>query len=942
MSLQVGELVAIVGLDDKPLRQGTDTAMTRLARDTEAAAKAAGDRAGDKLGQGIKDGVEGTPPPDIDEMMPSPDGLNVAGLAMGAAVGAALVAGIGEALDVGAGTDKLAAGLGLSPAESEEAGRVAGSLFAGAYGSSMEEVNTAVGSVISTLSDLGVTGEENVERVTAKALDFATAFDQDVSEAVMQAGVLVRTGLATDVDHAMDLMVRGMQEVPMAMRGEVFPILDEYSVHLAALGFTGEEAFGLIAEAAQGGTYEIDKVPDALKELAIRATDGSTTTADAFDLIGLNAESMASRFVAGGEDARGALDTTIGALLAVKDPAEQARAAVALFGTPVEDLAVSQIPEFLTRLDEMGVGLEGVEGAAAAMGDTLNDNAKTRIEAFKRGALMELTNFLGGSVIPAIEKVVDLVRPLVQAFSELPGPVQMAVVAGAGLKMAWDPVSNMMGTMRGRMDGVNSSTVKGATAVTALAGAWVSYTAMVQEAEERARAFTDTNRELIFGQEEGAITSERLRNQYTALVDGINSVIGDFNGSQAPWDADKRAEMREYIELNTEVAGVLERVVNQGTILADEYGVSEDAALQWLSAQAELGNEFLTGQEAIDAYGAVVEENNGLTHEAVEATQDATQALEDHQNMLRAMVDPLFAMMDAVRDNADAQQELIDLELSGVATEDELTDARRRAAGTALDAELATGDLALAVENGTTSYRTGKESLDRWVESGLLTASAAAEMERQFKIAMRAHDELSARGDIRIGVIADTSSFWGNLAGFGGGPVKEKSRSVGVGDEVDIKRVAAATDDLGESTFVAGKAAAVADKATRSAAEGNERWAKTSRELSGEIVSVRSHVQRLIRDVMALDRLSPTVTIDLDASAFWSEWRQVSSAMQVPRAWQGVPPGTPGTYAEDGSWVPVTYWDRSAEKIENHLYIDGAELTVRTAPHIRKHAQERY
>ena len=49
-----------------------------------------------------------------------------------------------------------------------------------------------------------------------------------------------------------------------------------------------------------------------------------------------------------------------------------------------------------------------VEGAAGRMGDTLSDNAATKIEAFKRGALQGLTDFFGNTVIPGVEELVEV------------------------------------------------------------------------------------------------------------------------------------------------------------------------------------------------------------------------------------------------------------------------------------------------------------------------------------------------------------------------------------------------------------------------------------------------------------------------------------------------------------------------------------------------------
>lgn len=326
-----------------------------------------------------------------------------AGLATGAAVaGVAVAKGFSDALDIGAGTDKLAAQLGLTEAESARFGDIAGSLFADAYGDSMSEVNTAISAVASTFEDLDDTG---IRRVSAKALDLAKVFDLDINDAVNRSGILMRTGLAKNADHAADLVVKAMQSVPPAIRDELGEATTEYSKFFADLGITGEEMFGLFAEADD--KFELDKTGDAIKELSIRATDMSATSIAAYEAAGLNAGEMAADIVAGGETAREAFEQIITGLYEIEDPVIRANAAIGLFGTPLEDLGVNEIPAFLVKLGEIETGIGNVGGAADAMGDTLNDNAATKIETFKREALTGLTNFIGTEVIPDIEELAD-------------------------------------------------------------------------------------------------------------------------------------------------------------------------------------------------------------------------------------------------------------------------------------------------------------------------------------------------------------------------------------------------------------------------------------------------------------------------------------------------------------------------------------------------------
>lgn len=322
-----------------------------------------------------------------------------------AAMGAAFIAGVSKALDVAAASDKMAASLGLSAEESKRLGGISGKLYADAYGDSIETVSGAVEAVISSIGGMRNASTADVQAVTASVLDLATAFEMEAGRAAQIAGQLITTGLARNATHALNLLTVGLQRVPKAVREDLVDALDEYSPFFQSLGLTGEKSIQLLVNASQKGMYGIDKLGDSLKEFTIRATDMSTASKVGFDILGLSQEEMAAKFLAGGQTARGAFDQIITGLRGIKDPVAQSQAALALFGTPLEDLSVSEIPKFLAGLDSTTSTLGQVSGAADRMGATLNDNAKTNLTAFWRTAQMVFVDFLGGKVIPIITSV---------------------------------------------------------------------------------------------------------------------------------------------------------------------------------------------------------------------------------------------------------------------------------------------------------------------------------------------------------------------------------------------------------------------------------------------------------------------------------------------------------------------------------------------------------
>ena len=335
----------------------------RLRDETEDDAGEAGEHAGETFG----------------------DRMSAAIAVAGAAAGAALVAGIAEAIDQDSAVDHLAGQLGATGPVAERYGRIAGELYAGAYGEGFEDVTSAVGVVVSSFKGLENATDETLKGITANALDFADAFEIDIARAASVAGTAVNDGLAIDAKGALDLFTVALQKTPAALRENILDAVEEYGTYFKSFGFSGEEAIGILVGAAQKGQFGVDKLGDAIKESQLLMTDiNAKPVSDAYHLIGLDAATLSAQILAGGDASRQAFQQIVIGLMSIKDPNEQAAAAIALFGTPLEDMNKEKIPEFLAALADAGPALGEVAGATDRLGATLADNASTQLTMFKR------------------------------------------------------------------------------------------------------------------------------------------------------------------------------------------------------------------------------------------------------------------------------------------------------------------------------------------------------------------------------------------------------------------------------------------------------------------------------------------------------------------------------------------------------------------------------
>lgn len=363
----------------------------------------------------------------------------------GAGVGGAMELGM-KSLENGQTFDKLAAQMGATGDLAKEYGTMAGQLYASGLGDSMQDAADAVGLVASSFPVAGFEGEKTVDALAAKAMNFAGIFDTDVATAVQTASQLINDGLAKDGTQAFDLLTSSFQRVPAAMREELPELMQEYGTNFRALGFDGQEGFGLLVSMAGKGKFALDKTGDALKEFTIRGSDMSESTTEAFKKIGADSALMANDLAIGGEQGQHALMKTAEGLLAMEDPAERALTALALFGSPLEDMSVDQIPMFLEGLTGAGDAMAGFDGSLDQAADTMNGGPLAAMQTFGRGLETNLTNMLGDNVMP-------LLGNLSGALEGSEGDLFAAAAGAAGLGGAF----SMVGEAKGTFDSVAES-----------------------------------------------------------------------------------------------------------------------------------------------------------------------------------------------------------------------------------------------------------------------------------------------------------------------------------------------------------------------------------------------------------------------------------------------------------------------------------------------------
>ncbi|MFJ4794015.1 phage tail tape measure protein [Kitasatospora purpeofusca] len=349
--------------------------------------------------------------------------------AVGLAAAAVLTKGFMDALDQGAINGKIQASLGTTPETASRYGKAAGQLYAKGVTDNVEEAAQGISAVMrSGILPPDATNAQ-IESITGKVTDLSKTFELDLGQTSNAVGQMLKSGIAKDGTEALDILTAGMQKMgPRA--DDMADTMNEYSTKFRDLGLSGADAMGLMAQGMAMGARDTDTMADALKEFQIRSTDGSKASAEAYEAIGLNAEAMTKKIAAGGPGAKEGLQQVLDGLKGIKDPADRSAAAVGLFGTKAEDLgAALYAMDIRTAVAALG----DTAGAAERMGTALHDNAKTKLEGFKRAFEVGVTDFLGDKVIPSLERAGSVV----------------GTVLGPPFKAAGDTVKLFFGVLTG-------------------------------------------------------------------------------------------------------------------------------------------------------------------------------------------------------------------------------------------------------------------------------------------------------------------------------------------------------------------------------------------------------------------------------------------------------------------------------------------------------------
>ena len=343
-----------------------------------------------------------------------------AGFAIGAAIKKttdAVVDCVKKADELHQSFNTLQTQTGATDAEMEGLGESLKNIYANNYGESFEDIATSMAEV---KNQTNLTGDA-LEAMTENALALRDTFGYEVQESTRAADMMMKQFGVTS-EEAFNLIAQGSQN-GLDKNGNLLDSINEYSVHFKQLGFDSEEMFNMFSNGAESGVFDVDKLGDAVKEFGIRAKDGSTTTIEAYQALGLNADVLQKKFSQGGDSANEAFQEVAKALNDCDDEVVKNTAGVNLFGTMWEDMGTEAMKALTNTNGEFDKTADNLQ----KIKEIKYDDMGSAFEGIGRQMETGLMIPLGEKLLPLVNEFANWINENMPQIQEVFGTVMETI-----------------------------------------------------------------------------------------------------------------------------------------------------------------------------------------------------------------------------------------------------------------------------------------------------------------------------------------------------------------------------------------------------------------------------------------------------------------------------------------------------------------------------------
>ncbi len=326
--------------------------------------------------------------------------------------------GIGKAIDAfkdlglegETALKKTQASAGLSNERMKGVADTIKKVYKSGKGESFEGLTESAGEVLQIFGDIN---DEDLSKILSNTSTLESVLGSDTTETLRAVNSLMKQfGISSE--QAFNLIAQGAQN-RLNQNGDLLDTINEYSVQFKHLGFSADDMFNMLANGASAGTWSVDKLGDAVKEFNIRLSD--STSAEALQKLGFNADEIKAKVSAGGAEGAAALQQVMQGLASVDNETERYTLGQQLMGTMWEDLGEDAV---FALMNTEG-SIKSTNDAMAQMDTTATDSAQASFDKLSRTVSMDVAEALSG--------LMELLQPIFEWLSE--NQLVLYVIIGA-------------------------------------------------------------------------------------------------------------------------------------------------------------------------------------------------------------------------------------------------------------------------------------------------------------------------------------------------------------------------------------------------------------------------------------------------------------------------------------------------------------------------------
>jgi len=615
-------------------------------------------------------------------------------------LGGAVVAGLGLAVSASMKFEKA---MSAASAATQQSGAALDDLRDAAMkaGADTQYSATEAADAITEMGKAGVSTADILNGGLDGALALAAAGQMDVAEAAELGATAMNVfNLKGDqMSHVADLLAAGAGKAQGSV-SDMGAALNQSALVANAAGLSIEETAGSLALFASNGLIGSD-AGTSFRQMLLHLQAPSGTAQKQMDALGISMYDANGEFIG-----MTALAEQLQTQMAGLTQAERDKAMATIFGADavrasniLYEAGGEGVAAWTAKVNDAGFAAD----TAAALTDNLSGDLERLGGAWDTLLITLGQGAQGGmrEVVQALEGMVEGVIWLVEAWGNLPGPVQAAIIALGGIALLKGPVGSALESIQLRAmyaaDAIMSPRAGLATAGSkllsvfggpwglALAGAVTGLTLLTSwlgrssVSTEQAAAYQDRLTTAL--EESNGALNENVR--AIAAREAADTDIGDSNllevsrelGIELPRVTDALlGNKAAYEEIEGAADAYLQRALelsdfnteDPGFIAASEKVAGYKGALEALFpnlAEIEQGQQDVA--VATSETGVVAQQTTVMTEEATKALEDWLKALQD---IATDFVDPLEAYKGLL--DAKMAKERESAEATAAATED--------------------------------------------------------------------------------------------------------------------------------------------------------------------------------------------------------------------------------------------------------------------------------